>query len=241
MWTSAELKMRAKGAFYKNYWHCVLTAFVMSFFIVGVSNRMINFSNYYDYSVYRGTYYGGLGLIFPSMLGIGLSLFAMLFSVLGVVLKIFVGNALIVGGNRFFIHNQTENPSAIELGYAFRSNGYVNVVLTMFLKNLYQSLWALLFVVPGVIKHYEYLMVPYIIAENPQMDNKEAFAISKRMMMGQKMNAFIMDLSFIGWHFVSGVTFGLAGIFFVRPYYQATFAELYSVNRTRAYQEGYIR
>ena len=73
------------------------------------------------------------------------------------------------------------------------------------------------------------------------MDNKEAFAISKRMMMGQKMNAFVLDLSFIGWHFVSALTFGLAGIFFVRPYYQATFAELYSVNRTRAYQEGYIR
>ena len=32
MWTSAELKLRAKGAFFKNYWQSVLVAFVMSIF-----------------------------------------------------------------------------------------------------------------------------------------------------------------------------------------------------------------
>ena len=40
--------------------------------------------------------------------------------------------------------------------------------------------------VPGIVKHYEYLMVPYIIAENPAMDYKEAFQISKQMMDGEK-------------------------------------------------------
>ena len=32
MWTSAELKMRAKGAFQKNYWSAVLVGFVMAIF-----------------------------------------------------------------------------------------------------------------------------------------------------------------------------------------------------------------
>ena len=36
-------------------------------------------------------------------------------------------------------------------------------------------------------------------------------------------------------------TFGIVGIFYVEPYYQGTMAELYSVNRTLAYQNGYIR
>ena len=54
-------------------------------------------------------------------------------------------------------------------------------------------------VVPGIIKHYEYRMIPYILAENPTMPREEAFQISRRMMMGQKMDVFVLDLSFIGW------------------------------------------
>ena len=81
----------------------------------------------------------------------------------------------------------------------------MNVVLVMFLKNLFTSLWTLLFVIPGIVKHYEYLMIPYILAENPGMDRKEAFQISKRMMDGQKMETFILDLSFIGWILLSAI------------------------------------
>lgn len=95
----------------------------------------------------------------------------------------------------------------------FRSGHYVNIVLTMFLRDLFTTLWSLLLVVPGIVKHYEYLMVPYIIAENPAMDYKEAFQISKQMMDGEKMEAFIMDLSFIGWYLLSAVTCGLLAIF----------------------------
>ena len=70
---------------------------------------------------------------------------------------------------------------------AFRSGHYVNIVLTMFLRELFTSLWTLLLVIPGIVKHYEYLMIPYILAENPGMDRKEAFQISKRMMDGQTL------------------------------------------------------
>ena len=117
----------------------------------------------------------------------------------------------------------------------------MNIVLTMFLKNLFTTLWTLLLVVPGIVKHYEYLMIPYILAENPGMDRKEAFKISKRMMDGQKMDTFILDLSFIGWAFLSAITCGIVGIFYANPYREATFAELYAFNKAKAYEEGYIR
>ena len=106
---------------------------------------------------------------------------------------------------------------------------------------IFTTLWSLLLVVPGIVKHYEYLMVPYIIAENPAMDYKEAFQISKQMMDGEKMEAFIMDLSFLGWYLLSAVTCGLLAIFYVNPYVQASFAEMYTFNKQKAYQEGYIR
>ena len=108
--------------------------------------------------------------------------------------------------------NQTENPSAGMLGFGFKSGNYGKLVLTMFLKQLYEGLWTLLLIVPGIIKHYEYLMIPYILAENPEMERQEAFLISKRMMMGQKMNAFVLDLTFIGWRILEMLSFGIVGI-----------------------------
>lgn len=157
------------------------------------------------------------------------------------VAKVFVGNLLKMGGYRFFILNQTAQPGIGTLLDGFRSGHYVNIVLTMFLRDLFTALWSLLLVVPGIVKHYEYLMVPYIIAENPAMDYKEAFQISKQMMDGEKMEAFIMDLSFLGWYLLSAVTCGLLAIFYVNPYVQASFAEMYTFNKQKAYQEGYIR
>ena len=157
------------------------------------------------------------------------------------VAKVFVGNLLKMGGYRFFILNQTAQPGIGTLLDGFRSGHYVNIVLAMFLRDLFTALWSLLLVVPGIVKHYEYLMVPYIIAENPAMDYKEAFQISKQMMDGEKMEAFIMDLSFLGWYLLSAVTCGLLAIFYVNPYVQASFAEMYTFNKQKAYQEGYIR
>ena len=75
--------------------------------------------------------------------------------------------------------------------------------------NLFIALWTLLLIVPGIIKSYEYRMVPYILAENPGMNRKEAFAISKRMMTGKKWATFVLDLSFFGWIFLSIFTCGI--------------------------------
>ena len=84
-------------------------------------------------------------------------------------------------------------------------------------------------------------MVPYILAENPGMDRREAFAISKRMMDGEKWNTFVLGLSFFGWIVIDLFTCGILGLFFVSPYVHATFAELYAYNKVKAYNEGYIR
>ena len=70
-------------------------------------------------------------------------------------------------------------------------------------------------------------MVPYLLAEYPDMDRKEVFARSRDMMYGQKWNTFVLDLSFLGWSLLSLCTCGLLAIFYVNPYVQATNAELF--------------
>ena len=97
----------------------------------------------------------------------------------------------------------------------------------MFFRGLYTFLWSLLFIIPGIIKAYEYRLIPYLLAENPNMDMQEAFERSRTMMDGNKYDAFILDISFIGWIILSEVTRGILGIFYVNPYIQLTNTELY--------------
>ena len=234
MWNRAELKMRGNLAFKKNYVSAVVVALLMGIFgtVSGESSaRRVSENS----DIYSGNLFN-VGMITGLLAGI-----ATVVILIVLVAKVFVGNLLKMGGYRFFILNQTAQPGIGTLLDGFRSGHYVNIVLTMFLRDLFTALWSLLLVVPGIVKHYEYLMVPYIIAENPAMDYKEAFQISKQMMDGEKMEAFIMDLSFLGWYLLSAVTCGLLAIFYVNPYVQASFAEMYTFNKQKAYQEGYIR
>lgn len=221
-------------AFKKNYVSAVVVALLMGIFgtVSGESSaRRVSENS----DIYSGNLFN-VGMINGLLAGI-----ATVVILIVLVAKVFVGNLLKMGGYRFFILNQTAQPGIGTLLDGFRSGHYVNIVLTMFLRDLFTTLWSLLLVVPGIVKHYEYLMVPYIIAENPAMDYKEAFQISKQMMDGEKMEAFIMDLSFLGWYLLSAVTCGLLAIFYVNPYVQASFAEMYTFNKQKAYQEGYIR
>ena len=234
MWNRAELKMRGNMAFKKNYVSAVVVALLMGIFgtVSGESSaRRVSENS----DIYSGNLFN-VGMITGLLAGI-----ATVVILIVLVAKVFVGNLLKMGGYRFFILNQTAQPGIGTLLDGFRSGHYVNIVLTMFLRDLFTALWSLLLVVPGIVKHYEYLMVPDIIAENPAMDYKGAFQISKQMMDGEKMEAFIMELSFLGWYLLSAVTCGLLAIFYVNPYVQASFAEMYTFNKQKAYQEGYIR
>lgn len=130
-----------------------------------------------------------------------------------------------VGSCKFYMDAHYKEPKYRSLVTAFE-NSYINVVLIQFLRHLKIFLWSLLLIVPGVIKSYETFMVPYLLAENPEIDRKEVFRLSRKMMDGNKMNLFILNLSFIGWMLLSMVTSGVAYIFFVGPYYDASLANM---------------
>lgn len=233
MWTRYDLKSKGKQAFQRNYWSAVAVALVMAIVEAVYTAKGINSA--------RGYVEGNASFSPHSIFWLLIAGFAAVTGIGILILGIFVGNVLLVGGCHFFVLNQRGIPTSAMLGHGFRSGNYGNVVLIMFLKDLFTRLWLLLFVIPGIIKYYEYLMIPYILGENPGMRRKEAFLISKKMMMGHKWDVFVLELSFIGWKILSMATFGVLGIFYVAPYKRATYAELYTVNREMAYQKGYIR
>ena len=142
------------------------------------------------------------------------------------VIDLLLINPLEVGCMRFFAENSYAPAELGEIGYGFKS-GYGRVVGTMLRRDIYLLLWSLLFVIPGIVKTYSYRMVPYILAEEPELSGKDVIDRSRQMMAGNKWKAFVLDLSWILWILLTVVTLGLAGIFYVYPYMYATNAELY--------------
>ena len=160
-------------------------------------------------------------------------------AVLAFAFTIFIADPLIVGGKRYFLKaREGTNTKIGEMKVVFQKGNWINVAIIMFLRNIYNALWYLT-IIGGVIKTYEYRMIPYILAENPKAKRKEAFKLSKQMMKGNKWKTFILDMSFFGWNFLSVLTGGLLSIFYVNPYNAATIAELYSTLKKDALKEKY--
>ena len=84
---------------------------------------------------------------------------------------LFVTNLLVVCECRFFMESRTYHKTKVgRLGFLFRERT-LHPIKTMLIKDLYLTLWTL--TIGGFfIKQYSYAMVPYILAENPNMPQK---------------------------------------------------------------------
>lgn len=150
----------------------------------------------------------------------------------------FVRNVLEVGQCRFFLETrryyQTDSGRML---FPYRVRRTRKTAWTMFFRAMYQIFWSFT-IVGGIVKFYSYRMIPYILAENPDVSRKEAFALSRAMMKGQKWRAFRLHLSFLGWALLNLLTLGLLGVFYLSPYQNATWAELYMELRREARERG---
>jgi uncharacterized membrane protein len=148
-----------------------------------------------------------------------------------------VKNVIVVGNNRYFLEQRRYHETGPgELLFPYKNKRLKNISLVMFLRYIFQLLWNLT-IVGGIIKHYEYLLIPYIIAENPQTNWKDAFKISKQLMMGEKWRTFVLDVSLFPWTILSSVTYNLSSLFFSDAYVQCVKAELYMRIRNAKHEQ----
>lgn len=159
---------------------------------------------------------------------------------LAMIVKAIILNPIKVGRNNYFMGIRESERNVKDILFLFSDKNFIKTTITIFLKDLYITLWTLLLVIPGIIKSYEYRMIPYILSENTNIDRARAFEISKEMMNGQKYNAFVLDLSFFGWYLLSVFTFGILDVLYINPYVEATNAELYAFLREDALQRGCV-
>ena len=104
---------------------------------------------------------------------------------------------------------------------------WANVARVLFLQDASVFLWSLLLVVPGIVKIYEWRLVPFLLADDSSLHWRDAARTSGERMRGHKLDAFLLDLSFVGWWILGGLSFGALNLLFTVPYYGLTLAGLY--------------
>lgn len=208
------------------------------------------------YGVTHGIFYGVFGLITRSKVQLKNVINSLvtvesklqfarwimiLISLAGLLVKIFIQYPISIGENRIFLESRTYTDTSIKrIVYGFMNKRYFKIIKSILKKNAYQALWDIT-IIGGWIKKYSYAMVPFIVAENPNISGKDAINISRKMMNGYKWETFKLDVSFIGWQILQILSFGIIG-FWVNTYSKATYAELYNYLRNiyiKDKKEGY--
>lgn len=216
MWDRAILKSNAKIALSGRYWVAFAATLVASLLGAGFSlftHFSLDSSSESPIS-FHFTSYGGI------------------------LFTAFVSMPILIGVCRFFLHNHFGVTDFGTLFSGFQLN-YLNGVGVMFLTNLFVFLWFLLLIIPGIIKGFEYCMVPFLLADNPSLPGSRAREISRMLTQGEKWNIFVLELSFLGWYLLGLICF-VVGMFFVTPYLYATLTELYIYLRDRAIQTNML-
>ena len=222
MWSISEVKEIGKSAFKANYWPCVLVAVLMGLFAggaaTGTSSKVqeADLNTAFDSLTPEQRTAIIMAVVGAVLIAIGIAL----------VIKIFLANPIKLGGSLFFKENVEEAPASLDLLKAGFQN-YGHTFATLLLRDLYTLLWCLLLFIPGIIAAYAYRMVPFILAENPDMPAREVIARSREMMKGNKWRAFVLDLSFLGWIILGVLSLGLVLVFWTEPYIKSTDAALY--------------
>ena len=253
MWDRKELKAKGKAAYNANKIACIVAALILMIAggigsgstaspSVTVKNQLNNNEQVvesYNNSVsgddavsveVNGQDLDGIKNNVPVAILSTAIMFLILIGVtVGLMVLALVLNPLNVGARKFFIQNASNPETKVDglnVGFVFGKN-YRDIVFSMLGTQMITLLWTLLLIVPGIYKAYCWRLVPFIIADNPEISGKEARAKSNAMMNGSKWASFVLDLSFIGWKLVGALTFGILNIVFTNPYEAATDTELY--------------
>lgn len=223
MWSISDVKSRGKAAFKANYWRCVLAALILSFVTGSSTSSSTKDINTDDVTAIIAGLTDEQKLellgILMGFVGVGL--------IIAILIKIFITNPLTVGCYRFFRKNVEAEITPVGTIFSDGFSNFGHIFITLFLRDLFLTLWTCLFFIPGVIKSYSYRMVPYIVKDNPELSATEVITRSRQMMNGNKGRAFLMDLSFIGWLILSIITCGIVHIFWTAPYIHNANAQLY--------------
>lgn len=214
MMSSYEFRKQAREAL-KGKWSLAVITGIIAALLGGFGEAGLNlninlpseYSAYYPYAIMR----------FMGVLGIA--------SFFSLIIYVIIGGVTEIGYKNFNLKLiRGENPQLENLFDYFK---YIKKGVSMvLLRGIFIFLQLLLFFIPGIIAIYRYALMPYILADDPDMAVMDAMEQSKKMMLGNKMKLFHLHITFIGWILLSALTCGI-GFLWVRPYMKAAEALFY--------------
>lgn len=271
MWTRSLLKENAKRALSGRYGRGLVVCLIPS--LLGFICSELMFSLGLPVAMFSGL---GLDWSQPSALTAEalMPMFLSAYLVMMVVVLvwgIFVSNVIAVGSCRYFMESR-QSPAPIGTLFSAFRKPYLNVVKVYLLVDLKIVGIMLLFAIPacilGVLSMsvplavvllllsflpatywmYCYMMVPYLLAENPYLTTRRAMELSKQMMYGEKLRFFVLQLSFFGWALLCSLLGWTLALILpllasfctlpLLPYMKATYAEFYAAMRAKALSQG---
>ncbi len=148
---------------------------------------------------------------------------------------LYVRNVYVAASRRIFLEGRVYKkvPFSRYL-YFIRVKRWTRASLVMALKTVFELLGMVTVVLFPVV-HCGLILVPYIIAENPDVKPVEALKLSWTMMKGNKRKVFKLFLSLTGWYVLGFFTLGIANILFANPYIVCCYSEFYA--RIRKYSK----
>ena len=144
---------------------------------------------------------------------------------IGPIIALIISGSLILGYSFIALNvsrRKTINKRQIFYGFKHFGSSFALYVCN----NILLFLWALLFIIPGIIKSISYSMSFFALADNPYLSSSDARNKSIEIMNGKKLDYFILNLSFIGWILLGALTFGIL-YFWIFPYIFTAQAEFY--------------
>ena len=249
MLNRVELKERAKAALNGKYWSCMAASALTAVLSQIMPQFSLSLRKIGSNSIYEV-------LQRPELLatvGIPMLIIILFMLILNLAFSVFFVSPLVVGQAEFYIKSAEGQPDFKELFGVFKSEHYLNIVKTLFIRDLKVFLWSLFYIVPlsvsvalcaingifvifvflsffGIIpmimKSYSYFLTDWILAENPLIGWRECLSQSENMMRGSRFETFVLQLSFLGWILLGMLLCGI-GFIFVAPYIQSTLTQLY--------------
>lgn len=146
---------------------------------------------------------------------------------LSFILWFFLGNLYQVISRRIFLEGRVYQKVPMQrFLFLLRIKKWTKTAWTMFVTSAFYSLWSLT-IIGALVKRYSYMLVPYIVAENPNIKTLDAINLSRRMMYGHKWECCKLELSYFGWMVLGTLTLGITEVLYSNPYKVATMTEYF--------------
>ena len=153
-----------------------------------------------------------------------LAMFATFSAMIGIAMFI-IGSAVGIGYAQFNL--DIVDGSDASIGTLFSKFGQLKTAIFARIFVAIRVFFAtLLFIIPGIIASFNYVILFHVMADNPDMNAFEVVRECKRIMKGNRWRYFCLSLSFIPHLLLSMLTFGIA-LIWVIPHIQATVAAFY--------------